>query len=399
MGLAGFFRDPTHITVAIVWFGWFTIVFNRMIIPPLLPLVEARYHTTYAEAGLLMSGYMISYAISQAISGRIVERFGERKLMVVGILLSSFFTSLMSLVNNLFQLVVLRILTGLLAGLFFVPSTLFLTRRVPVREKGRKIGVAFTGGSTAIVLVYVLAGGLIDILPDWSLIFLVSASLGIPSALYILRCLPEETCEEGSDEEISSPHGTESRLIDALLSRDILLVLFFSTCVSLASWSLTTFLPSFLVADRQITFSKAANMMAVGSFAAVPTAFLGGTLKDRFGVKAPMLLSALSAASLVIVFQASPPLSIMMIVLAVWGLLSGVWWSPTTVQITEIAPTNLKSRILGISNFMVFMAGFVGPIIFGGIIDFFGFKAFFVLALVLYLVGALIATRLQIEYT
>jgi len=386
-------KSSTMTIVAVVWFGWFTIMFNRMIIPPLLPLIEARYHATYAEAGLLVSGYMISYAVSQSISGRVVERFGEKKPIVIGIFLSSLFTALIVLVGSLYHMVVLRVLTGLLAGFFFVPSTLLMTTRIPVEERGRKMGIAMTGGSIATVLLYLLTGTFLGVLPDWSYIFLISASLGISFAAYVQKSLSEGRREQRLEEEFASSRENQSKLTAVLLSRGIFLVLLYATFTSLASWSLSTFLLSFLVSGRQLPFSTASFFLALSSFAAIAGPLLSGALKDRFGAKIPMLLSSLSAASVVVLIQFSPLGFPMVIIFAIWGLLSGAWWLATTVLVTELSPPKLRPRVLGIYNLTVFVGGFVGPLISGETIDVIGFRGFFALALILYLAAAFTATR------
>jgi len=386
--------NSTATIVAVVWFGWFVILFDRSIIPPLLPLIGVRFRATYAEVGLLVSGYMVAYAVSQWISGDVVGRFGEKRLIVIGVFLSSIFTALIAIAGDFSQIVALRFLTGLFTGLFFVPSTLLLTMYISPKDRGRKMGIAMTGGSIATVIVYLSLGTLLSVLPDWSQVFLISASLAAIYSLYAQKSLLEREEEQAPEDEFQLSADDQSKLINVLQSKRILLSLLYTIFVSLASWSLSTFLPSFLVAGRQLSFSTASLFMALSSAASIAGPLLSGALKDKFGAKMPMLLSSLSASLAMVLIQVSPLGLPMALILMLWGLLSGAWWLATTVLVAELSPPKLRARVLGVYNVICFMGGFIGPLISGETIDALGFQSFFMLALVLYLAATFVAARL-----
>ena len=59
--------------------------FSQLLLAPLFPWLKAEFGVSYAELGLLMSIFFVVSCVVQAGSGFIVDRFGPRPVLFIGL--------------------------------------------------------------------------------------------------------------------------------------------------------------------------------------------------------------------------------------------------------------------------------------------------------------------------
>lgn len=87
--------------------------FFHLVIPPLYPWLMPAFELNFAQAGLIMSSFYVVSTVGQATSGFLVDRFGARRCLNVGI----FCLALGSLILALAQNYAMLVASGLLFGL------------------------------------------------------------------------------------------------------------------------------------------------------------------------------------------------------------------------------------------------------------------------------------------
>ncbi|MGO1411707.1 MAG: MFS transporter, partial [Microbacterium sp.] len=126
---------------------------------------------------LVLSAYTASFAASLVIAGRLGDRYGRRRMLVVGGLGVAALSIAAAFVTSLVALVVLRVLLGVAAGLLTpqVLSTIQTTAEGPTRRTGLMLFAAMSGVST--VLRQVVAGGIAAAAPadlGWRIVQVVT---------------------------------------------------------------------------------------------------------------------------------------------------------------------------------------------------------------------------------
>ncbi|HSS97045.1 MAG TPA: MFS transporter, partial [Terriglobales bacterium] len=81
------------------------------------PSIENEFHLDHIRLGFVFSAWVLGYALFQAPSGRMADRFGPRKILLLGTIWWAVFTTLTALtpvniVGSLAILVVVRFLLG-----------------------------------------------------------------------------------------------------------------------------------------------------------------------------------------------------------------------------------------------------------------------------------------------
>lgn len=361
-----------------MWCCWIFLILPRMIVPPLLPLVEKEFTLSYEGAALLMSLYMLSYAVTQLPAGLLSDRFGNKYFIIISIFGACLPAVLMAFTSTFGSLLLLRIFSGLAAGLFYAPSTAYILQSTSIKNRGMALGLVFTGGSVASILISLL----INFLPvqeyGWRSFFSLCAIPGLlftPILLFTLK---------GRRREATSHKGLDFKgFLRGLKSPQLVTLMLYNFVSSLSSWSLTTFIPTFFVVERGFTVSTTALLMLTYSFTSVLSGPLSGIAAQRLGLKIPGFLATVAMCIVSFATPLSYSPTTIIIVLAIWGLIGGLSWSPYNVLLTELVPQNLRGTFLGIFNLIGFLSGTIGPVIFGRVADTAGFGAFFTLSLLL----------------
>jgi ACS family glucarate transporter-like MFS transporter len=112
-------------------------------------IVDA-YHLTDVQLGKVFSALVAGYALFQTVGGYLADRFGPRRILTAGVVWWGIFTALTALVpanisGALFLFVMVRFLLGAGEAVIYPAANQFITRWIPMRERGIANGWIFAG--------------------------------------------------------------------------------------------------------------------------------------------------------------------------------------------------------------------------------------------------------------
>ena len=145
---------------------------------------------SFTDLQWVLSGYALALAVFLLTAGSLADRFGRRKLFVIGLAMFSAASLLCALAPGAGALIAARILQGLGAAVVFPSSLAILAeafqgadRRRAIGAWGATIGLAFAAGP--------LIGGLLVDTVGWRGVFATSFVLGLPTLILALRNVAE----------------------------------------------------------------------------------------------------------------------------------------------------------------------------------------------------------------
>lgn len=163
--------------------------------------IQTYFHTTNAAIELILAGFLIGYAVLLIAGGRLGDRYGRKKMFILGMLLFSLFSLLCALSFSVDQLILFRFLEGISAALMSPQAIALIqvTFRNPV-ERSRAFGLFGVSLGVGCV-IGILGGGLLlathGAIPGWRLSFLITPIIGVAGVVLSLLYLEETPTEAG----------------------------------------------------------------------------------------------------------------------------------------------------------------------------------------------------------
>ncbi len=168
--------------VAILSSVSFTVALGYGIVAPSIPAFARQFGVSAAAAASVISAFALMRVVGALPAGRLVDRFGERRTMAVGIAIVAVSSVLAGFSGSFIQLIVLRGVGGIGSAMFGVSGQTLLLSSVRSDQRGRASGL-YTGGFLLGSISGPAIGGLVA---AWSLrapFFIYGAMLTVPAAI------------------------------------------------------------------------------------------------------------------------------------------------------------------------------------------------------------------------
>ncbi len=143
-----------------------------------LPFIREEYPMTNAEAGALLSVFLLAYALAQIPSGFASSRFGVRRIFSFSMIATSVFTALMGTVNSVLALKIYRFALGVAEGPLPIGIASTINQWFPAKEKGTATGIFLAAVKFGPVIVPPLYVAIVAMW-GWREIFYIFAVPGI----------------------------------------------------------------------------------------------------------------------------------------------------------------------------------------------------------------------------
>jgi EmrB/QacA subfamily drug resistance transporter len=154
-----------------------------------LPAIGRDLDASFGGLQWTVNGYTLTLAALILLGGSLGDRYGRRRVLVVGAVWFGVASVLCGLATNVELLVVARLVQGVGAALLIPGSLALLSASLQAGDRGRAIGSWSALGGIA-AAVGPLAGGLL-VEVSWRLAFLVNVPVCAAVAVLALRHVPE----------------------------------------------------------------------------------------------------------------------------------------------------------------------------------------------------------------
>jgi MFS family permease len=193
----GPFRDLPR-EVAILTAVSFTVALGFGIVAPDIPAFARHFGVSTAAAASVISAFALLRVVGALPAGRLVDRFGEHRVMAAGITIVAVSSILAGFSGSFAQLIILRGVGGLGSAMFGVSAQTLLLVSVPSEHRGRASGL-FSGGFLVGGISGPAIGGLVA---AWSLrapFIIYGAMLIVPAVIAgaVLRDAPRRPVPGG----------------------------------------------------------------------------------------------------------------------------------------------------------------------------------------------------------
>lgn len=227
--------EDRWLALAVVLAGAFLILLASTIVNVAVPTIRADLGTSYAAVQWLIGGYALAYGLLLIPAGRLGDRFGYKRMFLVGLAGFAVASLLSATAASPAALVFWQVAAGTMAGVMNPQILAVIQVAFPPQERGRAFGMYGAVAGVAVAAGPLLGGLLIqwDLGGlSWRPVFGLNVLVGIVAFAAALRLLPNSSGRGGSLDAVGV----------ALVSAAFLLLTFPLVQGRAAGWPLWAFL-------------------------------------------------------------------------------------------------------------------------------------------------------------
>lgn len=170
--------------------GFFMILVDTTIVSVATPALMRGLGADINAVIWVTSAYLLAYAVPLLITGRLGDRFGQRRMYLIGLVVFTAASVWCGLSQGIEMLIVARVFQGLGAALMTPQTMAVITRIFPPERRGQAMGAWGAVAGAATLVGPLLGGVLVDSL-GWEWIFFVNVPVGVIAFAMALRLVPK----------------------------------------------------------------------------------------------------------------------------------------------------------------------------------------------------------------
>jgi MFS family permease len=381
---------PWRRNLVICVFGSFTTIVAMTLLLPFLPLYVEQLgvtdHAAIAEwSGAAYGATFFSAALTAPLWGRLADRYGRKLMLIRASLGMAIAMSLIGMAHNVYELVALRLLAGLLGG-YSSGSAILVASQTPKSRTGWALGI-LSSGIMAGNLVGPLVGGLLPPLIGIRATFLFAGAVIFVTFLGTTFFIREEARPAKKDAKKSSIGWSQipdKRPILAMLATGLLLML-----ANMSIEPIITVYVAQFVEPARVTLIAGVVMSAAALGSILSASYLG-KLADRVG-HWNVIIVCLAVSAVLLIPQAFVSSDWQLILLRfLMGLSLGGLLPCIASVIRHSVPETMVGGTLGYSVSAQYTGQVVGPLAGGFVGGHIGMRAVFLGTSVLMAGGAIL---------
>lgn len=385
--------------VVVMSLGWVAIWIYRTVLTPIYPEIQASLgNVNNAEIGAIASFYFLAYCGMQIPCGILVDKLGQKIMLMCGFSLFIIGTLCIANAGNLILIYTGSLLAGAGCASFFSSAYSLSSANVP--QKRRALANAIINSGSAIGMGIGLIGSSLlvkNMHMAWqNVLFIVAAILGVMLCVFTLvirRKQKEPAVTEHKNNAMAATSVVEEKSAP-LFSPLLCSVYFLYFCTCYGYYLIVTWLPSYLQTERGFDGGAIGFASALVAVVGVPGALFFSHLSDKFrDSKVKVILGLESVAAAMLMFTVlSPNTTMLMISLVLYGLLGKMAVDPILISfVSEQATAKTLGRAFSLFNFFGMSSAVVAPTLTGLISDLTGSKEIsFVMSAGLVIVGTIL---------
>jgi len=333
-------------------------------------LIKGDLKLSDRDLGTLLSSFFWTYALCHVAAGWFVDRFRVSWVIAGGFFLWSIVTAATGLVTGFSMLIALRMLLGIGESVAYPSYSKFLAGYFPEHHRGLA-NALIDAGSKSGPAIGTLAGGLLMAVYGWRPFFVVLGAVNLLWLVPWFIWMPRGSHVARGTRQDAPPFFEILRQRSAWGSFAGLF------CTNYFWYFLLTWLPSYLVRERQFSMKQMATIGAAAYFCIAVSTTVSGWLSDRLiarggtptRVRKTFAAVGLSLSTIILpvalVGDRTTATMLLMLACFSFGIFNCCLWAITQT----IAGPRAAGKWVGLQNCIGNMAGWVSPWLTGVVLD------------------------------
>ena len=167
------------------------VVMDNTIVNVAIPTLSEALNASSTDLQWVVDAYTLSFAALLLPAGKLSDRWGRRRMLLIGLVGFTLFSAGAAFSWALWQLVALRVALGVSAAMIY-PATLSLIIVIFENSKYRSLAVGLWAATSGVgIALGPIIGGILLEHYAWNSIFWVCAVIGVVALACIVTAVPE----------------------------------------------------------------------------------------------------------------------------------------------------------------------------------------------------------------
>ena len=353
-------------------------------LPGLAPELRSEYHLGLAGLGVVLAAVTVGLVSTLLLWGAAADRFGERRVMTVGLLGAATCCLLAARASTLHHLLSFLLLAGMSCASVNAASGRAVLGWFEPSQRGFAMGVRQTalplgaGIAAAVLPPVATRHGLGAALDLMALACLVGA---VAVVIWIREAPRQEVREAGGPSPLSDPRVRRLAGVSGLLV--------------VPQFAVVAFVVVYLSDQHGFSVPTAALMLAGVQFAGGASRIVVGRLADRRGLRlVPVRLIALGVAALFVALAVASPYALAVPLVLVAGVAAISWNGLAFTAAGEYAGPGRAGAALGLQNTAVAIGAALTAPVLGAVVERSSWSVAYLVAAGCAVAGAVLVTPL-----
>ena len=166
------------------------------VVNTIIPAIGREFAVPLDDTQWVASAFMIALSAFMVPVGTMADKYGRKKLLLIGLSTFGLSSLFVGITNNLLMLVLFRFIQGLGCAVLYTVSGAITSYIFDKKEQGKALGILFAFNGLGLAIGPVI-GGAFSGLFSWRYAFLINIPLILISILLCFRFIPEQKSNNG----------------------------------------------------------------------------------------------------------------------------------------------------------------------------------------------------------
>jgi MFS family permease len=361
-------RTGEYEAIALVSAAHFVQHFQSLVLPPLFPFLTAQFGVGFVELGLALAVSNVFAVAAQLPVGFLVDRIGSRRMLVFALIVTGLAFLSFAVAPSYPRLLLMMAFVGLSNSVFHPADYAILSARIAPARLGRAFSVhsfaGFIGTAVApVTMLAIVAAAGLNI--GFALVGILALTVALP--LSLARRVDRTVLRKHTGEPASGRRDG----LTSILTPSILALTGFFALLSLSGSGISNFSVVALTSAFGTPLSVASLALTGYLTAQAFGVLAGGFVADltRRHAEVAALGYGVNACIVLVIGTIGLGAAPLIAAMAIAGFLGGMIMPSRDMLVRAAAPPGAIGRTFGVVTAGFNIAGMVGPLLFGFIMD------------------------------